>query len=311
MNTPVTSLLMAAALSAGSAAHAQSINSDGLQPEIFTLTVRASVYAPSDVAMPVHVFKPRQPQAGVGASGPWPVVIFSHGRAGNLAGRAALKSPVHSYFEMVRYWQGKGYAVVAAIRPGYGENTAHDPEDHGARWRGNMCTGPVNYGKTAGAAAYAIRTVRDWVVTQGWANKDRMLLVGQSVGGLATVAACAQNWPGVIGCVNFVGGAGGNPEDSPGKSCLADQLGEELASHGKSTTVPSMWLYSANDKFWGEQAPKDWYRAYVAVAKAAGQKAPSEFFAAPAVGDNGHTLQGSGGKIWMPVLDSWLKANGF
>ena len=222
-----------------------------------------------------------------------------------------MKNPLQGYAEMLNYWHEKGYVVVSAVRPGYGDNTTDDPEDHGARWNGSSCSGTVDFGKTAGAAAHAVRSLHSWVAEQSWANKERILLVGQSVGGLATVAACSQNWPGVVGCINFVGGAGGNPQTSPGASCRPDSLGEQLASSGKTTRVPSLWLYSANDKYWGEEPPKQWYRAYAQTAAASGHGAETEFFAAPPVGDNGHTLLSAGGRSWMPVVNAWLVKHGF
>lgn len=280
-----------------------------IQPEVLALTVKASAFAVTDSAMPVYVFKPTLTQQSAGA-GPWPVVIFSHGRSGSAAGRAATV-PIPTNGDAIRYWHSRGYAVVAAVRPGYGENAAHDPEDHGARWSGGSCTGPAEFGKTTGAAAHAMRSVHSWVIQQGWARKDRILLVGQSVGGLTTIAACGQNWPGVMGCINFAGGAGGNPTVSPGASCRADRLEEHIASSGSSTSVPSLWLYSANDKFWGEEAPKRWHKAYRNAAVAAGQKAESEFFAAPPVGQDGHALHSAGSRFWIPAVSAWLEKHGF
>jgi pimeloyl-ACP methyl ester carboxylesterase len=193
-------------------AYSQVNASATLPAESATVIVRASAYSAADVAIPVHVYKPviSQPQPG---SGSWPVVIFSHGRSGTAEGRAAMNSPVRGYAEMLNFWHRKGYAVVSAVRPGYGANTAEDPENHGARWEGSSCAGPADFSKTAGAAAHAVRSAHAWVLEQGWANKDRILLMGQSVGGLATVEACGQNWEGVVGCINFVGGAGGNPQE--------------------------------------------------------------------------------------------------
>jgi dienelactone hydrolase len=310
MNTRSFALALAACGWLPAPASSQVSAASGLQAEIVPVTVSASTHASASVAMPVHVFKPTLTQPGAGA-GPWPVVIFSHGRSGTASGRAAMKSPVQGYTEMLSYWHGKGYAVVAAVRPGYGQNTAEDPEDHGARWEGSTCAGPADFSKTAGAAARAVRSVHAWVLEQSWANKERILLMGQSVGGLATVAACGQNWPGVVGCINFVGGAGGNPQASPGASCRPDRLGEQLAIPAKTTKVPSLWLYSANDKFWGEQAPRDWHKAYLQAATASGQGARSEFVAAPAVGENGHSLLGAGSRFWIPAVDKWLQTHGF
>jgi len=289
-------------------ARSQDSNRKVLGPEIISVIVNASPFSSADITIPVHVFKPPQTQTEATKES-WPVVIFSHGRSGSATSRAAQKNPVN--FDIVRYWHTRGYAVVAAIRPGYGDNTPEDPEDHGARWSGNACSGRADFSKTANAASYAIKAVHSWLLTQSWADKNHLLLVGQSVGGLATVAACGQNWPGVIGCINFAGGAGGNPDVSPGKSCRPDRLSEVLSNSAKTTVVPGLWLYSANDKFWGEEPPKVWFKAYTDTANAAGKTATVEFFAAPAVGENGHSLQSMGGRFWVPVVNEWLDKNGF
>ena len=49
----------------------------------------------------------------------------------------------------------------------------------------------------------------------------------------------------------------------------------------------------------------------ISSAKAAGQTVLSEVFAAPAVGDNGHSLQVNGMKLWTPVVDKWLEQKRF
>ena len=269
--------------------------------------IHLSPYSSADITIPVHVFKPPKSKDDE-AKKSWPVVIFFHGRSSSETARAALKNPVN--LDIVRYWHSRGYAVVAAIRPGYGDSTSEDPEDNGIRWKENACIGKSDFSKTANAASYAVKAVHTWLVTQNWADKNHLLLVGQSVGGLATVNACGQNWPGVIGCINFAGGAGGNPDVSPGNSCRPDRLSEVLSNSAKTTIVPSLWLYSANDKFWGEEAPKVWFKAFKDTANAAGKKPKVEFFAAPAVGDNGHSLQTAGGRFWIPVVNEWLDKNG-
>ncbi|NBX54534.1 MAG: dipeptidyl aminopeptidase [Betaproteobacteria bacterium] len=276
-------------------------------PEMARVIVGASPYSSADITIPVQVFKPSKDQAGQ-TKEKWPVVIFSHGRSGSPASRAAQKNPVS--LNVVRYWLSKGYAVVAAIRPGYGDNTSEDPEDHGARPGGSSCTGRADFDKTANAASHAVKAVHAWLISQNWVDQNHLLLVGQSVGGLATVAACAQNWPGVRGCINFAGGTGGNPNTSPGHSCRPDRLGAVLSNFAKTTKVPSLWLYSANDKYWGEEAPKVWFKAFTDAARAAGQTAPAEFFAAPPVGDDGHLLQNMGGRFWFPAVNAWLAQNG-
>ena len=290
---------------------AAATTSNALTAEIVQVSVKGSGARGADAAMPVHVFKPTLSQVNAGA-GPWPVVIFSHGRAGKVEERQSLANPV--LFGHVRYWHAKGYAVIAPIRPGYGENSGHDPEASGTRFptSGNSpCTGLAQYEQVVDNSTRAVRAAHDWLREQPWANKDRVLLVGQSVGGLTTAVACGQNWPGVIGCVNFAGGAGGKPDTHANASCQPERLSAVYAAAGKTTQMPSLWLYSENDLYWGPDAPKRWHQAHVDAATAAGQKQTAEFFAAPRVEPDGHRLLTVGGRLWSPPLNAWLKKNGF
>ncbi len=278
------------------------------KPEVVMVKVRASETAGRDVDMPVHVFLPPSGTSSAPRAG-WPAVIFSHGRAADASSRMQLQSPVLPGH--VRYWHAKGYAVIAPIRPGYGANYRDDPENSGASWRNGMCVGQADFAKTAAAATHAVKSAHAWLMAQPWADKSRILLAGQSVGGLTTVAACGQNWPGVLGCVNFSGGAGGNPTSSPGQSCQPDRIGELMAQAARTTRVPSIWLYAANDLYWGEEAPKRWHQAHAEAALAAGQTQTADFFASPAVAPDGHRLLRSGGHLWSPTLGAWLKKHGF
>ncbi|MFM7332252.1 MAG: dipeptidyl aminopeptidase, partial [Brachymonas sp.] len=172
-------------------------------------------------------------------------------------------------------------------------------------------TGLAQYDKMVEASTRAVRSAHDWLREQPWANKDRVLLVGQSVGGLTTAVACGQNWPGVIGCVNFAGGSGGKPDTHAGASCQPERLATVYANAGKTTQVPSLWLYSENDLYWGPDVPKQWHKANADAATAAGQKHTAEFFAAPPIEPDGHRLLQSGGRFWSPPLNVWLKKHGF
>jgi dienelactone hydrolase len=287
---------------------AQGNHTNEIKPEIVNVLVKSFEHSTTDVEISVLVYK--IPNANNSQSKEQsPVVLFSHGRPGSLAARSAQKNPVN--LNIVRYWHSRGYSVVAAVRPGYGDNAAVDPEDSGTKWSGDNCSGKADFQKTANAATHAVKSVHTWLSSQEWVKKDRLLLVGQSVGGLTTVNACGLNWSGVIGCINFAGGSGGNPTASPGKSCKPERVSEVMSNAAKTTQVPSLWLYSANDKYWGEDQPKQWFKAYQETAKAAGQKAGLEFYAAPAVSDNGHSLHVNGMQHWTPVVSKWLDENRF
>jgi dienelactone hydrolase len=142
-----------------------------------------------------------------------------------------------------------------------------------------------------------------WAQQQPWVMRSRILLVGNSAGGFATIAAAATNPQGVIGGINFVGGLGGNPAESPRKSCKPEQLGAIYGQFGKTARTPTLWLYAENDLFWGPDVPKRWFDAF----KNGGSDAT--FLQTPPVPgeENGHTLINTGGPLWKPSVESFLQ----
>lgn len=253
---------------------------------------RLSVTNPlMNAEMPVVLYRPEGP-------GPFPLVVFSHGRAPTPRDRAQLTQPVQ--LGHVRFWLRRGFAVAAPIRPGYGVDGAYDWENSGARWHGASCTGTPDYARVAQTAAQSVHAVLAWARTRGDLDASRVLLEGVSVGGLTTVQACADNPPGVVGCINFSGGAGGKPDASPGKSCGPEVLTALFAELGKKPQPPSVWLYAQNDQYWGADAPSAWFAAFQASG------APATFTLTPPVSAEGHFLLSRGGQYWGPVLDNFL-----
>lgn len=263
------------------------------QPEVARLSLLIDG-KPTEVV--AELYKP----AG---AGPFPLVIFSHGRAGSSVGRARLRDPVAVAHG--NYWLRRGVAVVAPERPGYGETGGADVEDSGAHWRGAQCFGNPDYTRTAEHARRTVLATYEWALQQPWVRKDRILLEGQSVGGMTTIATAALNLPGVVGAVNFSGGAGGNPHSSPGRSCMPDHLTETYRQFGRQARVPSLWLYAQNDQYWGPQMPGIWFQAYQA-----GGSDAELVTTGPVQGYDGHQLLLHGGPMWRTPLDAFVKRVG-
>jgi dienelactone hydrolase len=267
-------------------------------------------------AMRTLVFKPQ-------GTGPFKVLLFAHGRPAYAKERARLVHPMP--YGHVRYWLAKGYAVVAPIRPGYGAASGGavgslgnaDLESSGAGYSASgQCLRSPSPARTAKAAMQAQRAALDWVRQQPWARHDHIVLEGQSVGGLAIVALCAANPPGVKGCINFSGGAGGDPQHAPGRMCQPEQTTQLMRGYGHTTQPPSIWLYAANDLYWGAEPPQQWHAAFAQAAQAAqtashpAKTGPSTFVQTPPIGSDGHSLLRAGSVLWRPPLEAWLKKNG-
>ena len=268
-----------------------------VQPEIIKIPLKGAGIFGSDLAMVTHLYKP----AGDGA---FPLVIFSHGRAPEISDRQKLTNPV--LIGHANFWLGKGFGVVAPIRPGYGQSEGMDREDAGSNWRRGQCIGEPDFSYLANVAGEAVFATMDWAKKQPWVNNEKILLVGVSVGGLTSAAVAAKGPSGVIGYINFSGGAGGSPRESPGKSCKPEKLTQLYGEFGKTTHVPSLWLYAENDLYWGPDAPKEWHKAFSANAT------DTKFvMTTPVPGDDGHRLLAVGGKLWSPHVNAFIKDIGF
>ncbi len=263
------------------------------EPEIVEIQVSGAGAGGGPAAMATQVFKPP-------GAGPFPVLLFSHGRSGKAEERADLKNPVlRGHAE---YWMRKGFAVVAPIRPGYGAGGGSDRESSGSRLdAAGECAGDADARSVFVNSTAAVRSALDWVRGQKWAKRDVVVLAGQSVGGATTVFLAATNPPGVVGYVNFAGGTLGYPDRRPGRSCFPEKLEVLYGEAGTKSRVPGLWLYAENDLYWGADAPRRWHAAY-----AKGGAKSTFVMTGPVPNEDGHRLLARGGKMWSVHVDAFV-----
>ncbi|MEC5399944.1 alpha/beta hydrolase family protein [Uliginosibacterium sp. H1] len=280
-------------LPSGPVARAQAATLDhALREEVWHLPVRARDIKGREIAgdIPVTVFRPQ-------GDGPFPLVVISHGRAGSRDGRAR---PARQRFESAAsYFVRKGFAVAVPTRLGYGETiTAGDPEDRGAGCSNN------DYSALVEASGAQVQAVVARMRQEAWADPQRLLLVGQSVGGIATISATSRGIAGLVAAVNFAGGSGGSPERHPGKPCAPQNMDREIARLARSANAPMLWLYTENDQYFDPATTRAWHATY----QANGGRA--EYRLLPPFSDDGHKLFAQGNAVWQPILDVWLAESG-
>lgn len=225
-----------------------------------------------------------------------PLVIMSHGR-----GTAERRSQQgRQRFEpLARYLVSKGFVVLVPTRVGYGDTYGDfDPEDHGGC--NAMRVEPVSI-----AASDQVIAALELARTLPYVDASRWVAMGQSVGGLTTVAVAWRNPPGLVGAINFAGGAGGDPERRPGQPCTPVQIERLWRAHAGAVRVPMLWLYWDNDKYWGADVPKRWHQGFVE----GGGKA--ELHTLPAVGTDGHLGLNADMNTWVPLVEAYLGRLGF
>ena len=225
-----------------------------------------------------------------------PYLLFSHGRASTDQERG--KFGRSSEKKNSEYFVSKGFAVILPTRIGYGVSGGPDADYSGA-------CGNKNYLEAIKVAVDQSKQVLNHVLDFSYIDKSKGIVVGQSVGGFTTIGLSVENIPGLKGAINFAGGNGGDPIKSPERPCGDYVIKDTFAKYGASNKVPTLWLYSVNDKFWGEQLPKDWFAAF---QKAGGK---GQFISLPAYKEDGHSIFRGDLNAWKNDFEKFIKEIGF
>ena len=218
------------------------------------------------------------------ADGPFPVVVINHGKA---TGPNRLQ-PRYRPLPAVREFLMRGYAVVVPMRQGFSNS--------GGKAVGEGC----NTAGNGSAQAEDVAAVVGWIARQPWADAQRMVMLGQSHGGLTTPAYARDPAPGFKLFVNFAGGLRLTGGDCNWQTAMVAAFG----SYGGATRVPSLWFYGANDSFFPPEVIVPAHAAYVA---AGGQ---AELIAYGPFGSDAHAMFGSrqGLPLWWPKVEARLSA---
>ena len=227
---------------------------------------------------------------------PAPVLVLNHGRAAEAAQRAALGRA--RYHVASTFFVERGFVVAVPTRIGYGVSGGEDVEASGS------CDNR-RYGPAYEAALVQTLAVLDAVRTRPNVDRTRAVIVGQSFGGTVAVAAAARSVPGLVGTVNFAGGGGGNPTTQAQQPCSPQAMQALFELYGRSARIPTLWLYTENDQYFGPTLPRAWFQAFRAAGGA------GEFVQFPPHGDDGHTLFTRFPEVWQPRVADFLDRLGF
>ena len=228
---------------------------------------------------------------------PAPVLVLNHGRSPQAEGRKELHRA--RFAKQARFFVSRGFLVAVPTRLGYGPTFEDDAEESGP------CKSK-RFAPAINSAATQINTVLAAVRhLRSDASPDRAVIVGQSFGGAASVAAGAKNPAGVQAVINFAGGAGGNPRTHTTKPCDPEQMAQAYRDWGSKTQLPMLWIYASNDQYFGAEWPVKWHSAF----EQGGGRAQFKQF--PAFGKDGHELFRAGTKQWEPLVSQFLDEAGF
>ena len=257
------------------AAAAPALNKD-MREEIVMVKVGSGL---GSVELETTIFRPPGP-------GPFPLVLMNHGKApGNPAFQGRSR-----YIDISREFIERGYAVAIPMRRGFSKSG------------GQYIDGGCNLEGNGNAQADDAEGVLRYAIQQPWVDPSRILVMGQSHGGLTTIALGARNIANVKALVNFAGGLRRNEIGCQWQLSLIDAF----ADFGKKTKVPSVWFYGANDSYFNPELARNLHAAYTKTGTDAKLIAYGPFK------NDSHGMSSSpeGVAIWWPETEALLKKVG-
>ena len=225
--------------------------------------------------------------------GPFGAIVLNHGVS--ITARARRDESPELLIHTAAAFASRGYAVVMPLRRGFGATGGEFAEDAGS------CLDP-QFERGEREAAADVLAAYAFARTLPYVDGERMILAGQSAGGVASLQAAGHSPPGLAAVLAFAAGRGGDPAHSPGVPCAAERLAAVFEALGRSVKVPVLLLYAENDLFFGPSTSQAWYRRFQAGG------AQAEYVLQPSFGADGHFLfsDRAGIELWLPKVEEFL-----
>lgn len=236
---------------------------------IFTIKLETTIYKPA-------------------GDGPFPLIVLNHGKA---RGKASFQARAR-YSEQAAALVARGYVVAIPMRQGFSRS--------GGAYIGSGCNVEANGILQAEDVVAAL----DYLTQQPYVDRNRIVVMGQSHGGLTTLAFGTIAYPGVRGLVNFAGGLRND-------TCVdwEGNLVRAFETYGRQSRYPSLWFYGDNDSYWPRPMPEDMFAAYSRAANSNARARLVDF--GNFKGDShGMFASHAGLAIWLPQVDAFLRELG-
>jgi len=250
--------------------------------QLWWVPVRPYLDTSATYLLETMVYRPPGP-------GPFPLVSINHGLP---VDKTRLRATRPGFESAAHWWVERGYAVAVPLRRGFGRSQGELAETAG------FCDAE-DFDTDAYIAAGDIKGVIRYLAAEPFVDPHRIVIVGQSVGGFASLAVAADPPEGVVAVIDFAGGIGGygNNEICGGQKTLI----EAARRLGERAKLPELWLFATNDRWFGRVA-KPMFAAY-----RAGTKAPIDFVELPPFEFDGHaTLYRADPEIWASAVSAFL-----
>jgi dienelactone hydrolase len=237
------------------------------KPGLFGYNIETQVYSPN-------------------APGHYPIVVLNHGHTASPDQRESFRGQAIEFLK-------RGYVVVVPFRAGHSHSG-------GMPVKGSC----YDVGMVRELADDVVPAI-DYAKTLPNVDPTKIVLIGISQGGMTVAGLGAMNIPGVIGIVNFVGGA-----KQPGCKSGYYPTITAFATLGKTSTVPALFAYGDNDDYGSaepaDSAPRQLMDAY---NKSGGH---ATFYDYGEFGSDSHVMfvRKAGLPLWVPEVGKFFESLG-
>ena len=217
--------------------------------------------------------------------GPFPLVIINHGKSPG----DPREQPRARFLLAAREFVSRGYAVATPMRQGFADST------------GPYISDGCDIEANAKAQAVDVLVAIDALSRRPDIDVSHTVVMGQSHGGLTTLAVGALQPKEVVGLVNF---AGGLRADSCSR--WRTDLTSAMRDFGARAHTPSLWFYGDNDQLFDDVLWRGMYQVYTETG------APAHLVAFGKFRDNAHYMFGpsAGLRIWVPEVSAFFRQLG-
>ena len=231
------------------------------------------------ISLETTLFKPD-------GDGPFPLAVINHGKA---SGDPVFQERAR-YLDASREFVRRGYAVALPMRMGFSKSG------------GSYVSPGCNITSNGEQQAEWVDGVIAWLRQQPFVDKERIVVAGQSHGGLTAMALGARNPQGVRGLINFAGGL----RFTDTRCIWENSLAQAFARYGAKSRLPSLWFYGDNDSYFPPEVWKD------LQAKYAGAGGNVQLVAFGKFRNDAHGMFSSraGLAIWVPEVERFLESVG-
>ena len=230
------------------------------------------------------------------ADGRVPTLVFNHGSTGRGLEPSRFKRPI-DFPALAGFFRDRGWAVVMPARRGRGGSEGLYDEGFEERRETGYACDPARALPGADRALRDIEAAMNAILGMPFVDRERVVIGGQSRGGILSVAYAGLHPQQVKGVVNFVGGWSG--------SRCATTVNETLFVRGARYSDDTLWLYADGDPFYSLSHSQ----ANFAAFRAAGGRGTFIELEAPPNPFGGHGLFAYP-DVWASSVDAYLKRRG-